>query len=64
MGKVIADKMYTVRFTGDYFSMTVNIWATNEVSAETLAAELLEEQYGWDVAEVSNDIEVEYEWSA
>jgi hypothetical protein len=64
MSKVIADKMYTVRFTGDYFSMTVNIWATNEVSAEALAGELLEEQYGWDVAEVSNDIEIEYEWSA
>jgi hypothetical protein len=64
MSKVIADKMYTVRFTGDYFSMTVNVWATNEGSAEALAAELLEEHYGWDVAEVSNDIEVEYEWSA
>ena len=56
--------MFTVRFTGDYFSMTTEVWATNEVSAETLAAELLQEQYGWDVAEVSNDIEIEYEWSA
>jgi hypothetical protein len=64
MSKIITDAMYTVRFTGDYFSMTVNIWATNEVSAETLAAELLQEHYGWDVAEVSSDIEIEYEWSA
>lgn len=64
MSKIITDSMYTVRFTGDYFSMTVNIWATNEVSAETLAAELLQEYYGWDVAEVSSDIEIEYEWSA
>jgi hypothetical protein len=64
MSKVIADTMYTVRFTGDYFSMTVNVWATNEGSAETLAAELVGQEYGWDVAEVSNDIEVEYEWSA
>jgi hypothetical protein len=64
MSKVIKDTMYTVRFTGDYFSMTVNVWATNEGSAETLAAELVGQEYGWDVAEVSNDIEVEYEWSA
>ena len=59
MSKVIADTMYTIRFTGDYFSMTVNVWATNEGSAEALAGELLEGHYGWDVAEVSNDIEVE-----
>ena len=63
MTKVIADKMYTVRFTGDYFSMTANIWASNENSAEALAAELLLQEYGWNVAEVSNDIEIEYEWS-
>lgn len=59
MSKVIKDTMYTVRFTGDYFSMTVNVWATNEGSAETLAAELVGQEYGWDVAEVSHDIEVE-----
>jgi len=59
MSKTITDTMYTVRFTGDYFSMTVNIRATNDDDAETLAAELLEEYYGWDVAEVSNDIEIE-----
>jgi hypothetical protein len=59
MSKVIEDTMYTVRFTGDYFSMTVNIEATNEDDAEALAAKLLEEYYGWDVAEVSNDIEIE-----
>jgi hypothetical protein len=64
MTKTIYDTLYTVRFTGDYFSMTVNIWANSEDSAETLAAELLEEQYGWNVAEVSNDIEIEYEYSA
>lgn len=59
MSKVIEDTMYTVRFTEDYFSMTVNVWATNEANAEALAAKLLEEHYGWDVAEVSHDIEVE-----
>ena len=59
MSKVIEDTMYTVMFAGDYFSMTVNIEATNEDSAETLAGELLKEHYGWDVAEVSNDIETE-----
>ena len=59
MRKVIEDTMYAVRFTGDYFSMTVNINATNDDDAVALAAKLLEEHYGWDVAEVSNDIEVE-----
>tara|TARA_R110000868_G_C10713831_1_gene750199 strand:- start:269 stop:463 length:195 start_codon:yes stop_codon:yes gene_type:complete len=63
MSKIITDTMYTVRFTGDYFSMTTEVWATNENSAEALAAELLLQQYGWNVAEVSNDIEIEYEWS-
>ena len=59
MSTVIEDTMYTVMFAGDYFSMTVNIEATNEDDAEALAAKLLEEYYGWDVAEVSHDIEVE-----
>jgi hypothetical protein len=55
------DTLYTVRFTGDYFSMTVNVYATDEDNAEGLAAELLRDEYGWDIAKVSNDIEVE-EW--
>jgi hypothetical protein len=59
MSKVIEDTLYTVMFAGDYFSMTVNIEATNEDDAEASAAKLLEEYYGWDVAEVSHDIEVE-----
>jgi hypothetical protein len=58
MTKTISDTLYTVRFTGDYFSMTVNVYATDEDNAEALAAELLRDEYGWDITEVSNDIEV------
>jgi len=61
MTKTISDTLYTVRFTGDYFSMTVNVYATDEDNAEWLAAELLRDEYGWDITEVSHDIEVD-EW--
>jgi hypothetical protein len=58
MSKTISDTLYTVRFTGDYFSMTVNVYATDEDNAEALAAELLRDEYGWNVADASHDIEV------
>jgi hypothetical protein len=58
MSKTISDTLYTVRFTGDYFSMTVNVYATDEDNAEALAAELLRDEYGWHVADASHDIEV------
>jgi putative lipoic acid-binding regulatory protein len=58
MTKTISDTLYTVRFTGDYFSMTVNVYATDEDNAEALAAELLRDEYGWNVADASHDIEV------
>jgi hypothetical protein len=61
MSKTISDTLYTVRFTGDYFSMTVNVYATDEDGAEALAAELLRDEYDWNVADASHDIEVE-EW--
>jgi hypothetical protein len=59
MSKVIGDIFYTVRFTGDYFSLTVSVYATDEDGAESLAAELLRDEYGWDVAESSHDIQIE-----
>ena len=59
MSKVIADTFYNVRFTGDYFSMTVSVYATDEDRAEALAAELLRDEHGWNVAKASHDIEVE-----
>jgi hypothetical protein len=36
-----------------------NVWASDEDNAEKLAGELLKDEYGWDLAEVSNEIEVE-----
>lgn len=61
MTNTTADTLYTVRFTGDYFSTVVNIYATDENGAEKLAAELLSDEYGWNVAEASHDIQIE-EW--
>jgi putative lipoic acid-binding regulatory protein len=58
MNKTISDTLYTVKFTGDYFSMTVNVYATDEDNAEALATELLRDEYGWNVADASHDIEV------
>ncbi len=59
MSKTIYDTIYTVKFTGDYFSTVVNVYAADEDSAETKAAELLRDEYGWNVADASHDIEVE-----
>lgn len=56
--------MTTVRFTGDYFSLTVTVM-TPEPSDDwwdavvDSAAELIKGYYGWDVLAVTNDIEVE-----
>jgi len=61
MSKTMSDTLYTVRFTGDYFSTVVNVYATDEDNAEALAAELLRDEYGWNVADASHDIEVS-EW--
>jgi putative lipoic acid-binding regulatory protein len=58
MTKTISDTLYTVRFTGDYFSMTVNVYATDEDNAEALATELLRDEYGRNVADASHDIKV------
>jgi hypothetical protein len=61
MSKTIYDTLYTVRFTGDHFSTVVNVYATDEDGAEALAAELLRDEYGWNVADASHDIQIE-EW--
>lgn len=59
MSRVIGDTLYTVRFTGNYFSLTVNVYATDEDGAEELAAELLRDECGWNVVEASHDIQIE-----
>ena len=59
MGKVISDTFYTVTFTGGHFSITANVYAADEDGAEALAAELLREEYGWNVIEASHDIKIE-----
>jgi hypothetical protein len=54
--------MTTVRFIGDYFSLTVSIVTPVANDWDTVvdaAAELIKGYYGWDVLAVTNDIEVE-----
>jgi hypothetical protein len=54
--------MITVRFTGDYFSLTTSIGTPVDADWDTAvdtAAELIKGYYGWDVLAVTNDIEVE-----
>lgn len=58
---------YNVKFTGDYFSMTVCVqnvdFPADEYDDEVvidLASNIIKEQYGWDVLKASTiDIEVE-----
>ena len=53
---------YNVRFTGDYFSMTVSVQGVegDEETAIDLAANIIKDHYGWDVLAMSTiDIEVE-----
>lgn len=57
----------TVLFVGDYFALTTTVYLNEDLRNEgedddelaiRLATVLLEEHYGWDVGEKSNDIGV------
>lgn len=62
MSDTLGDTLYSVTFSGDYFSTTVNLYATDDEGAEALAAELIRTEYGWDIASASHDVKVE-EWA-
>ena len=49
---------FTVTFTGDYFSLSTVIWATDHDQAERLAGNLITNEYGWNVTEVSNEVSI------
>lgn len=49
---------FTVRFTGDHFSTTTVVWATSHDQAERLAEDLLANEYGWDMTELSNEVSI------
>ena len=53
------ETMYTVTFVGEYFTMTTGIYSTSKEQAIDDAITALQEQYGWNVADVSHDITVE-----
>ena len=58
---MITESMFTVTFVGEYFTMTTGIYSTSEQQAIDEATTALQEHYGWNVAEVADDITVE-EW--
>ena len=49
---------YEVEFIAEYFVMSVTVDADNGVSAATIAAKIINDNYGFDVAKVSNQVEV------
>jgi hypothetical protein len=53
------ESMYTVTFVGEYFTMTTGIYSTSKEQAIDDATTALQEHYGWNVTDVSHDIEVE-----
>lgn len=63
MGTLL-DSEYTVTFIGDYFSLTVNVQGVEAENSDDegdvaidLAANIIKSHYGWDIKQVSNDIE-------
>ncbi len=57
----LSEGMFTVTFVGEYFTMTTGIYSTSEQQAIDDATTALQEQYGWNIQAVSNDITVEKE---
>ena len=56
--------MAEVQFVGDHFVLTIFVDAEGTPDEEAIIARannILKEYYGWDVASVSNEIEVEEE---
>jgi hypothetical protein len=49
----------TVKFVGDYFALYISVPASDDDQAIENANAQLQDHYGWDVGEVSNEIEVE-----
>lgn len=48
-----------VQFVGDYFCLTITVPASSDEQAIANANAILQDHYGWDVEEVSNEIEVD-----
>lgn len=40
---------YTVNFTGDYATITITVNAIDDNDAQTLAENLINDYYGWDL---------------
>jgi hypothetical protein len=49
----------TVQFVGDYFCLTITVPASSDEQAIANANAILQDHYGWEMHEVSNEITVE-----
>lgn len=49
----------TVQFVGDYFCLSMTVEASSDDEAQSLAISLMDDHYGWDIEEVSNEITVD-----
>ena len=49
----------TVQFVGDYFCLTITVPASSDEQAIETADAILQDHYGWEVGEASNEITVE-----
>lgn len=54
-------KQYCVHFIGDYFNLTTLAVCDSVDEAVRIASENILYEYGWNVAEVSNEINAELE---
>lgn len=52
------EKIWNVEFTGDYFTLTSTVIADDEEQAVVNATHLLQEHYGLDIDEITNEINI------
>lgn len=51
---------YNVTFVTDYFSMTTRCWAATYQDAVDNAIQLIEDHYGWNMSDLSKDVDIEF----
>lgn len=56
--KTVTETVWTVQFVGDYFTLTSTVIADDEEQAVVNATHLLQEHYGLDIDEITNEINI------
>ena len=57
--KIPTETSRTVQFVGDYFCLTITVPASSDEQAIANANAILQDHYGWEVEEASNEITVD-----